>query len=102
MSPDAAAVVVGLIVTADVALVLACRFVRREPFITLDRWLAAAWGTVYRWTGAAALDQRLNSWIDRRDADVFNGLVGALDDAGLQQIADRCRAAAARSLARAE
>lgn len=96
--PAAFAMTLG-IVAADLALVLTCCFVKREPFITLDRWLAAAWAVIYRWTGAAALDRRINRRKARQDAALFADLAGRLDAAGLATAAARCRDAAARSQA---
>lgn len=88
------------IVAADLALVLACCFVKREPFMTIDRWLAAAWSAIYRATGAAALDRAINRRRDARDVDTFAGLAETLDAAGMTGPAARCRDTAARIRAR--
>lgn len=89
-APAALAMALGIL-AADLVLVLACRFIEREPFITLDRWLAAAWAVIYRWTGGAALDRRINHRLARRDAAMFTSMAETLESAGLGAQARRCR-----------
>lgn len=96
MSPSASLAMTFGIVAADTALVLACRFVAREPFMTIDRRLAAAWSAIYRATGAAALDRAINRRRDARDVDTFAGLAETLGAAGMTGPAARCRDTAAR------
>lgn len=98
MSQPAALILTLGIIAGDLALVLACRFVEREPFITLDRWLAATWAVIYRWTGAAALDRRINRRSARRDAAMFAGMAETLERGGLTAQAQRLRDRVARAL----
>lgn len=100
MSQPAALILTLGIIAGDVALVLACRFVKREPSITLDRWLADIWQGIYRGTGAQALDRKLARLTALRDVAMFGGLAERLDGAGLGASADRCRDAAATAAAR--
>jgi hypothetical protein len=100
VSQPAALILTIGIIAADVALVLACRFVEHEPFVTLDRWLADIWQGIYRGTGAQALDRKLVRRTALRDMAVFGDLAERLDGAGLGASADRCRDAAATAAAR--